>query len=253
MSPIQLEVAVESVASAAAAEQGGAARVELCSALSLGGLTPSAGLIAKVRRTIQIPLHVLIRPRYGNFFYSADEFDVMRRDILLARQLGANGVALGLLEADSNIDVDRTHALAEAASPMQVTFHRAFDVACNRDLALPLVFATGATRILTSGGAPTALEGAAVLKKLVIAAGPDIAIMAAGKIRAENIAGLIRSTGIREVHANLATEPPAPADEASTTADQPSPTEKLDLFNEPQTAVTAEAVRAFLEAATAAL
>jgi len=242
---IQLEVAVESVESAHAAEQGGATRVELCSALDVGGLTPSAGLIAMVRRRIQIPLHVLIRPRAGGFFYSDDEFDVMRRDILLARQLGANGVALAVLEANGNIDVDRTHVLVESATPMQVTFHRAFDVARNRELALPLVFATGATRILTSGWAATALEGAPVLKKLVAAAGPDISIMAAGKVRADNVAALIRSTGVREVHANLATDRPM-------LTRQDSDAIPPDLFNELQKGVSAESVAAFLEAATSA-
>jgi copper homeostasis protein len=199
-----------------------------------------------VRRSIQIPLHVLIRPRAGDFSYSDDEFDVMRRDILLARQLGANAVALGILDANGNIDVDRTHSLVEAAAPMEATFHRAFDVARNRELALPLVFATGARRILTSGGAPTALEGTAALKKLVVGAASDIAIMAAGKIRADNVADLIRATGVREVHANLAIEvPPRQAENLEA--------HKSDLFKEPQTVVLAETVRAFLQAAATAI
>lgn len=239
---IQVEVCIESVESARAAEEGGATRVELCSALPVGGITPSAGLIAMVRRTIKIPLHVLIRPRAGDFSYTDDEFDVMKRDILLARQLGANGVALGVLNSHGDIDVDRTRSLVEAADPMQVTFHRAFDVARNRELALPLVFATGATRILTSGGAATALQGTAALKKLVVAAGPDISIMAAGKIRPGNVAELIRATGVREIHANLGTELPARPQH-----DPQGP--KLALFHDPPTAVSAQDVADLVQAA----
>jgi copper homeostasis protein len=205
MSPaIQLEVCVESVESARAAQQGGAERVEVCSALSEGGITPSAGLIAMVRRHVTIAIHVLIRPRAGDFCYSADEFEVMKRDITLARQLGASGVALGILEPGGNIDVARTRALVELAAAMQVTFHRAFDFAPDSVKALDAVVETGATRILTSGGAPTAEQGIPVLRDLVVKAGARITILAAGKIRENNVAQLIRASGVPEVHANLA-------------------------------------------------
>ena len=122
---VVLEVCVDSVASAVAAEQGGTHRLELCANLAEGGVTPSAGMIAMVRKRVGIPLHVLIRPRTGDFFYTPDEFDVMKRDIVLARQFGANGVAVGILTPDGNVDVLRTSELVGMARPLSVTFHRA--------------------------------------------------------------------------------------------------------------------------------
>jgi copper homeostasis protein len=213
-SAVLLEVCVDSVESARAAEQGGAQRVELCSNLAEGGVTPSAGMIAMTRKQIAIKLHVLIRPRSGDFFYSADEFEVIKRDILLAKQLGANGVALGVLEADAKIDTMRTGELVMLARPMEVTFHRAFDVTLygTRDLlaALDDVISTGADRILTSGGAPTAEQGAAILARLQQAAKERIGIIAAGSIRANNLRGILRQTGIREIHAALHSPIPSP-------------------------------------------
>lgn len=247
-SVVQLEICVESVESARAAEQGGAARVELCSALSEGGLTPSAGLIAMVRRSIKIPLHVLIRPRAGDFCYSEDELEVMQRDILLTRQLGANGVALGVLDPKKNIDVARTRTLVAAAAPMQTTFHRAFDFANDLHKALQAVIETGSSRILTSGGAATAAQGKAVLQDLVQQAGSAIGIMAAGKIRPDNIADLIRATGIREVHANLATQVLSAPDGKVEAA---SP-EESSVFDRPRNVVSPDTVAALLRAANGA-
>ena len=247
-SAIQLEVCAESVESARAAEEGGAARIELCSALVEGGITPSAGLIAMVRRSVKIPLHVLIRPRAGDFCYTGDEFDVMRRDILLARQLGANGVAVGILDPDGNVDVDRVRALGEVAAPMQVTFHRAFDFACDAADALRAVTGTGATRILTSGSAPTAEEGSSILRELVSKAGSGIAIMAGGKIREDNVADLIRATGVQEVHANLATPVASPMRHRNNAFSlRASP-----ASGDTRSIVSVEAVKAFLRAASGA-
>jgi copper homeostasis protein len=241
---IQLEVCVESVESARAAEQGGATRVELCSSLDIGGLTPSGGLIAMVRRHIAIALHVLVRPRGGDFQYSAEEFEVIKRDILLARQLGANGVAIGLLDAESNIDVRRTRALVDLALPMPVTFHRAFDFTRNADEALNAVIETGAARILTSGGASTAEAGIERLRELTTNSGSRIIVMAAGKIRSSNVAQILHSTGVREVHANLATP-------ISTSA--PGPIFSLGTASEPiRTTVSPETVSAFVRAASEA-
>jgi copper homeostasis protein len=246
MSPaIQLEVCVESVESARAAEQGGAARVEVCSALEVGGLTPSAGLIAMVRRNIAIPVHVLIRPRAGDFVYSADELDVMRRDILLARQLGAHGIAIGVLDSQGRIDVENTRALVELAAPMQVTFHRAFDFAGTLAEALQSVIATGATRVLTSGGAPTAEAGSVALNDLVVQAKSRIVIMAAGKIRANNVARLVQATGVSEIHANLASPIPSPAPTPSQIALGTKPES-----NQARTQVLSATVAALLEAAS---
>src|SRR5579864_4726719 len=200
---VVLEVCVDSVASAVAAEQGGAHRLELCANLAAGGVTPSAGMIAMVRKRVGIPLHVLIRPRPGDFFYTPDEFEVMKHDIVLARQLGANGVAVGILTPDGDVDVSRTSELVDMARPLSVTFHRAFDMGGNHSAALESAIKTGADRILTSGGAPTAMEGAQAIARLVVASGERVTIMACGKIRESNVRSLLSATGVREVHANL--------------------------------------------------
>jgi copper homeostasis protein len=202
---LTLEVCVDSVESAIAAERGGAHRVELCSTLADGGVTPGAGLIAMVRQRIGIALHVMIRPRASDFCYSDDEYAVMQRDLLIAKQLRADGVALGILDLDGKIDVRRTQQLVEVAAPLQVTFHRAFDMTEDLMQALHDVKATGAHRILTSGGKQTAAEGAATLKQLVETANGSIGIMAASGIEEHNVAELLERTGAREVHASLRT------------------------------------------------
>jgi copper homeostasis protein len=200
---VLLEVCVDSVASAVAAEKGGAHRLELCANLPEGGITPSAGMIAMVRNRVAIPVHVLIRPRPGNFCYAPDEFEVMKGDIVLARQLGAKGVVLGILTPDRDIDVLRTGELVRFARPLSVTFHRAFDVVAKNSAALESVIETGADRILTSGGAPTAAEGVQAIARLAAAARERVTIMACGKIRENNVRTLLSATGVREVHANL--------------------------------------------------
>jgi copper homeostasis protein len=195
-----LEICVDSVESAIAAESAGAGRLELCSALSEGGVTPSAGLIESVRRNTGIKMHVLIRPRSGDFLYSGSEFSVMRRDIDNAGENGADGIVTGLLLSDGTIDVERTALLVEYASPMSVTFHRAFDMSRDHLKALEGVIDTGAERILTSGLARTAIEGAGLIKNLVMTAGDRIKIMPGGGINEYNIALLATSTGAGEYH-----------------------------------------------------
>ena len=201
--PVSIEICVDSLASALAAEQGGAQRVELCAGLSEGGVTPSAGLIESVRAKIRIGLHVMIRPRGGDFRYSAGEFDTMRRDIRFAKQVGANGVVFGILTSAGEVDVKRTRELVELARPLNVTFHRAFDVSSDLFKALEDVCQTGADRILTSGGAQTACEAIPTIAALVQAAKGRISIMACGGIRAHNAAGIIEQTGVREIHSGV--------------------------------------------------
>jgi len=200
---ITLEICVDSVASAIAAERGGAHRIELCSALSEAGLTPSLGMLRRVRSRLQIPIHVMIRPRAGNFDYSNDDFAIMQEDITLARESGANGVVFGLLTSLNQIDERRTRALTELARPMQVTFHRAFDLAPDPLQALEAVIRSGADLLLTSGGGPTAAAGCARLRQLVEAAGDRIRVMAGGGVRAENAAHLLTNTGAVEFHSSL--------------------------------------------------
>jgi copper homeostasis protein len=210
-SGVLLEVCVDSVESAIASEKGGAQRIELCSDLTEGGITPSAGMIAMTRKRVSIALHVLIRPRAGDFNYSDQEFEVIKRDILLAKQLGANGVALGVLDPKGNIDVARTRELVSIARPMAVTFHRAFDVTRDLLTALEDVISTNADRVLTSGGAETAEKGADTLARLHEAAKGRIEIMAAGNIREHNVRNVLEQTGVREIHAALHSKLPEPA------------------------------------------
>lgn len=195
-----VEICVDSVESATIAEAAGAGRVELCSALSEGGVTPSAGLIESVRRNVGIKLHVLIRPRGGDFLYSDNDFSVMRRDIDLAGEYGADGIVTGLLNTDGTVDLERTALLTEYASPMNVTFHRAFDMCRDPKKALEDIISAGVTRILTSGQAKTAIEGALLIKNLCDESAGRISIMPGGGIDEYNVALLAATTGAREYH-----------------------------------------------------
>jgi copper homeostasis protein len=207
---VLIEICVDSVASAVAAEQGGARRIELCSGLLEGGITPSAGMIELVRAKVAIALQVMIRPRGGDFCYTEDEFGIMRRDIEAAKKLGADGVVFGILDADGNVDTQRSRKLVELARPLGVTFHRAFDMSVDLFRSLEDVCATGANRILTSGGQPTALQGLQSIAELVKAAKGRIAIMPGSGIRAENVRCIVEESGVREIHAGLSRSVPSP-------------------------------------------
>lgn len=197
---VLVEACVDALDAALEAARGGADRLELCGELLQGGVTPSAGLIGAVWEEIDIPLFVLIRPRTGDFLYSAGEIDVMHRDIALAKSLDADGVVLGALTADGAVDVAIMRMMIEAARPMRVTFHRAFDFVRDQDAALELLIELGVDRVLTSGGAPTALEGAPALARLVERAGDRLTVLAGGSIDASNVAEVVRRSGVREVH-----------------------------------------------------
>jgi copper homeostasis protein len=205
-----LEICVDSVESAIAAERGGAQRVELCSDLTEGGLTPSLGLIRTVRSRIGIGVHVMIRPRAGDFLYSEDDFAVMRDDISAAAKAGADGVVLGLLTADGDVDVERTKELVKLARPMEVTFHRAIDMARDVEDALEEVIETGADRILTSGAEPTAMQGRHRIRELVRASKGRVGVMVGSGIRAENVQEIAETTGAVEFHAALRRAVPSP-------------------------------------------
>jgi copper homeostasis protein len=207
---IVIEVCVDSLASAIAAERGGAKRVELCGNLLEGGVTPSAGLIELVRAQTAIGLQVMIRPRGGDFCYTDDEFETMRLDIIAAKKLGANGVVFGILAIEGSIDVERTRQLVELARPLNVTFHRAFDVSADLNRSLEDVCRTGADRLLTSGGAAKVEQAVSVIASLMKASQGRIAIMACGGIAAHNAAKIIEQTGVGEIHVGLRTAVASP-------------------------------------------
>ena len=198
-----VEAAVDTLQSALAAERSGAGRVELCASLHDGGTTPSAGLIAATTQHVGIPVFVLIRPRGGAFTYSDSEIDVMRRDIELARQQRAQGIVTGALDEDGGIDVATTRELVAAATGLPVTFHRAFDYTGNLSEGLEQLIDAGVSRVLTSGGAATALEGADAIARLVDQGRGRIAVMAGGGIREHNVREVIGRTGVNEVHARI--------------------------------------------------
>jgi copper homeostasis protein len=191
---------VDSIESARAAEAGGAGRLELCDNLAEGGTTPSAGVIAVCRERVGIPLFVLIRARGGDFLYSDADADAMVRDVGVARELGADGVVIGGLRADGSLDLELTRRLLEAARPMAATFHRAFDVCREPDAALEQLIGLGVERVLTSGQAATAIEGAATITRLVRQSAGRITILAGGGVNEDNAAMLTARTGVHEIH-----------------------------------------------------
>jgi len=198
-----LEISAETLEAALAAQRGGADRVELCGNLNLGGVTPSVELMRAVRAQLRIPIFGMIRPRGGEFVYSEAEFAEMKRSIGEAKQAGVGGVVAGVLTSDGSVDMERTRELVALARPLPLTFHRAFDDCRDLRRALEEVISTGASRILTSGGAQSAVEGAAVLAELVAAAGNRITIVPGAGISASNIAMVAKQTGAREFHSGL--------------------------------------------------
>ena len=200
---ILLEISVESVDATAAAKRGGADRIELCADLSAGGLTPDAALIRAVRQQIQIPIFVMIRPRAGDFVYSSSEFAQMKKSVAAAKDSGASGLVFGILKADRFVDIDRTRELVDLAQPLPVTFHRAFDACPDLAQALRGVLRSGASRILTSGGAASAPEGTDNLATLVAAAGKRVTVVPGSGINAENILQLAAATRAQEFHSGL--------------------------------------------------
>jgi copper homeostasis protein len=205
-----LEIAVDTVEAAVVAERGGADRVELCGDLAVGGVTPGAELLRAVRERIQLPVFVMIRPRAEDFVYSAGAIEEMKASIAIAKELGADGLVLGILKADNSVDIQRTSELVSLAKPLPVTFHRAVDETGDLAQALDDVVQTGATRILTSGGATTALEGAHNIASLVAAAAERITIIPGAGINVDNILSVAVTTRAREFHSGLSSALPYP-------------------------------------------
>lgn len=196
----RIENCAGSAESARRAELGGAYRIELCAGLPEGGTTPSYGEIVAARRAVDIKLNVIIRPRAGDFLYTPLEVEAMLEDIKMARQLGVDGIVVGCLTPDGEVDKTLLARFVEAAGELPVTFHRAIDVCRNPSRALKDIIEAGCARVLTSGGKATAIEGAEVIAQLVKQAGDRIIIMPGAGVTPENIAQLARITGAKEFH-----------------------------------------------------
>ncbi|HTL57523.1 MAG TPA: copper homeostasis protein CutC [Candidatus Limnocylindrales bacterium] len=197
---MRIEICVDSAAGALAAQRGGADRVELCDNLLEGGTTPSAGTIKVARAGLKIGLQVIIRPRGGDFLYDEHEMEVMREDIRVAKELGADGVVIGCLTAEGDIDIARTQKLVSLARPLNVTFHRAFDMCRDPHKGLEELISLGIDRVLTSGQEASCLEGMELIAALQKQAAGRIIIMPGGGITPRNIQRIVAGTAVTEVH-----------------------------------------------------
>lgn len=197
---VELEVSVGSVADVEAAVAGGADRLELCSAPELGGLTPSAGLVEQALGASRVPVVVMLRPRAGGFYYDRHEFAAMLADAERFLDSGASGVVFGVLDRGGRIDLARSREIIERAGAAQTVFHRAFDFLLDQRAGLDELVEARCTRVLTSGGKPTAREGAAAIRELILQAAGRIDLLPAGQVRAENVVDLVRDTGCTQLH-----------------------------------------------------
>jgi len=197
---IVVEVAVDSLAAAEVAVAAGADRLELCQAQELGGLTPSPGLIAAVRARVRLPVFIMIRPRAGEFVFSPAEIEVMAQDVRAAADGGADGIVVAALSADGSVNLDAMRRLVRSAGELPVTFHRAFDHGSQPIKALDHLAELRVARVLTAGGAVTALAGAAAIARYVKRAPSGLTVIAGGGITGEHVVELIRRTGVTEVH-----------------------------------------------------
>ncbi|MDA1081381.1 MAG: copper homeostasis protein CutC [Gemmatimonadetes bacterium] len=197
---VLVEAAVDSFDAAMRAQEAPVQRIELCGPLLDGGTTPSAGLIALCSEKLLASVNVLIRPRAGDFVYSDDEIEIMKRDVAVAKELGVDGLAFGVLTPDGDVDAAKMADLIAVATPLRVVFHRAFDAVRDQDDALELLVSLQVNGILTSGGAATATEGTERIAHLVNRAEQRIRVIAAGSITAKNVRALVQNTHVTAVH-----------------------------------------------------
>jgi copper homeostasis protein len=199
---IKLEICAPSVQSAIHADIAGADRIELCQNLLEGGTTPSYGAIRYCAQHLSLQTNVLIRPRTGDFCYNDAEFETIKNDVKVCKELGVHAVVVGFLHADLTIDIEKTKEIVQLAAPMEVTFHRAFDICADWRVALEQIIESGCTRILTSGTYPTAYEGISVLKEIVAQAGDRIIILAGSGVNYTNAEEIVVNSGVTEIHSS---------------------------------------------------
>lgn len=199
---MRLEICIDCIESALAAQQGGAHRIEICGSLASGGTTPSLGLVRQCVQRCQIPSVVMIRPNDGQFVYDDDNLCTMLHDIEVVKELGVQGVVFGALTPDADIDVRAMEQLIEASRPLQVTFHRAFDVARDPLNTLDTIIELGIDRLLTSGQSVTAEKGVSLIHQLVDRAGHHLTVMAGAGINRSNVRRIVVEAGVSEIHAS---------------------------------------------------
>lgn len=198
--PFVLEICAGSIESAFEAQKGGADRIELCDNLLIGGTSPSFGMVSVCKKLIHIPIFPIIRPRGGDFVYSDAEFEAMKVDVLCCKNLGCEGVVIGILRQDSSIDMERCAELISIARPMQISFHRAFDRCSDLQKGLEDIITLGCERLLTSGGAMQAIDAIQRIKSLVLQSANRISIMPGSGITEKNILQILNETGANEFH-----------------------------------------------------
>ncbi|XP_065225687.1 copper homeostasis protein cutC homolog [Planococcus citri] len=196
-----MEVCIDNIQSAINAAASGASRIELCTALSEGGLTPSVGFLKIVKQLVHIPIFVMLRPRRGNFVYTKDELDILKQDAIELKNAGADGVVFGILKEDGTIDEQSCQDILNITRPLPATFHRAFDVLRDPTSSLDVLINLGFSRVLTSGQKPRAEDGLDLIRQLVELSQGRIIIMPGSGVNENNI-GRIMETGVREVHAS---------------------------------------------------
>lgn len=199
---MKLEIIGFNIESCISAQEAGANRIELCAGAGEGGTTPSYGFMKAAREKLHIDLYVMIRPRGGDFLFSDDDFEIMKNDVAVCKQLGCDGIVTGILTSDGKVDKPRCRQLVELAYPLGATFHRAFDRVADPFEALEDVIACGFERILTSGLKPKGIEGASLLSQLVKQAEDRIIVMPGSGVTADNILSLVESTGVKELHSS---------------------------------------------------
>lgn len=214
----QLEVCIDNLESLFYAQQGGATRIELCSSLALGGLTPSLGFMQLAAKYASVPIYAMIRPRQGDFLFSSEDIEVMLADIHAAQHAGLQGVVIGALTPQGQVDCDVIASLTKQAKGMGLTFHRAIDQCCDPFTALDRIMHYGCERVLTSGLQPNALDGVTMIKQMVDYCGDKLNIMAGAGVTPQNVQQLIHSTGVNEVHLSGKTIRPSMMQQSSSTA-----------------------------------